>query len=107
MTKSKNKKRRRKSSQAEQSKIRKSPKNKIDDNPLFKAQSDFLSKLPTKVKINFFDDSKVNAETRGEIWSKQADIGETLVNKYSWATPDERALKILEHFAPIVEIGCG
>lgn len=82
-------------------------KSKKEFNPLFNAQSDFLMKLPGTLKSNFFDDSKVNADTRGELWSEQADIGEDLVNQYSWATPDERSLRILQHFAPIVEIGCG
>lgn len=27
--------------------------------------------------------------------------------KYAWCVPDERALKVLAHFAPIVEIGAG
>jgi hypothetical protein len=103
MTKSKNSKRR----NSKGGGIEHNPKKKKVDNPLLSAQSDFLSKLPTKVKNNFFDESQVNADTRGEIWSEQADIGENLVNKHSWATPDERALRILEHFAPIVEIGCG
>ena len=29
------------------------------------------------------------------------------MNKYAWATPDERVLKVFQHFAPIVEVGCG
>eukprot|EP00554_Chaetoceros_debilis_P004935 CAMPEP_0194088342 /NCGR_PEP_ID=MMETSP0149-20130528/28743_1 /TAXON_ID=122233 /ORGANISM="Chaetoceros debilis, Strain MM31A-1" /LENGTH=317 /DNA_ID=CAMNT_0038771965 /DNA_START=69 /DNA_END=1018 /DNA_ORIENTATION=+ len=76
-------------------------------NPLLKAQSQFLQSLPTKVRDNFFSNKQVDADTRAEIWSSQADLGEDLVNQYSWATPDERCLKILKHFAPIVEIGCG
>ena len=34
-------------------------------------------------------------------------VGEHLVNKYSWAIPDSRALRILSAFAPLIEIGCG
>lgn len=38
---------------------------------------------------------------------EQADIGEKLVSKYAWATPNHQALKILKHFSPLIEIGCG
>ncbi|CAM9829753.1 unnamed protein product [Choristocarpus tenellus] len=27
--------------------------------------------------------------------------------RYAWAIPDERALRIIGHFGPIVEVGCG
>jgi SAM-dependent methyltransferase len=30
-----------------------------------------------------------------------------LTEKYAWAIPDERALRVLAAYAPIVEIGCG
>lgn len=29
------------------------------------------------------------------------------IEKYAWAIPDDRALRIIQHFAPIVEIGAG
>ena len=76
-------------------------------NPLFDSHSSFLNSLPSKVRNNFFSVTHVDPDTRAEIWQNQADIGERLVNKYSWATPDVRALKILKHFGPIVEIGSG
>lgn len=38
---------------------------------------------------------------------QQADVGEGLINQYSWATPDTRCLEILRHFSPLIEIGCG
>lgn len=34
-------------------------------------------------------------------------VGSYLTDKYAWAVPDERALKILAAFQPLVEIGCG
>ena len=34
-------------------------------------------------------------------------LGEPLVEKYSWAIPDNQALKILNNFSPLIEIGCG
>ncbi len=80
-------------------------------NPLLEKQRTFLSSLPESVKPNFFSNEHLSAETRALIWSDQAELGESLVNKYSWATPDERALNIIKYFASkcdgIVEIGCG
>lgn len=80
-------------------------------NPLLDAQSKFLSKLPTTVRQNFFSDEHVAPDTRAEIWGEQADIGEDLVNKFSWATPDPKAIRILKYFGQkaggIVEVGCG
>jgi hypothetical protein len=77
-------------------------------NPLLKAQNDFLNTAVTpEERDNFFSDVHVTPDRRAEIWSLQADLGEELVNRYSWATPDDRALRIIKHFAPIVEVGCG
>lgn len=88
-------------------------------NPLLKQQKEFLESLSTKVKQNFFCESSVDASIRADIWSRQAELGEGLVNKYSWASPDERCANILKHFGKmqssknskksggIVEIGCG
>ena len=76
-------------------------------NPLLNAQKKFLSSLPIAIKEHFFCVDKVVPEIRAEIWAKQAEIGEELVNKYSWATPDSRAIRILSHYQPIVEVGSG
>mmetsp|Transcript_7946 Transcript_7946/g.11340 ORF Transcript_7946/g.11340 Transcript_7946/m.11340 type:complete len:196 (-) Transcript_7946:532-1119(-) len=76
-------------------------------NPLREAQIRFLETLPKKVRDNFFSESHVEPDVRADIWSRQAELGENLVNDHSWATPDEKAMKILKHFGPIVEIGCG
>jgi hypothetical protein len=35
------------------------------------------------------------------------DAGEELHRKYAWAIPDARALRIIKHFAPVVEMGAG
>ena len=76
-------------------------------NPLFSKQTKFLSSIPSKARRHFFSEDHVDGETRADIWSRQADLGEQLVDRYAWATPDDRALRILRHFSPIVEIGCG
>lgn len=83
----------------------------VKKNPLLDHQTKFLDSLPKKLVQNFFSNSHTNHEIRAETWSRQADIGERLVNQYAWATPDERCMKILKFFSEqnngIVEMGCG
>jgi hypothetical protein len=78
-----------------------------DFNPLWIQQSKFLSNLSEQEKNCFFDEEKVDPERRAELWSEQADLGEKLVRDFAWATPDDRALRVLRHFSPLIEIGCG
>lgn len=78
-----------------------------DRNPLLTAQRKFITSLPKEVRSHFFSPTHLTPEQRAQIWEDQADLGETLVNSYAWATPDSRLLPVLKHFAPIVEIGCG
>jgi hypothetical protein len=75
-------------------------------NPLLEEQQKFLSKLSSEERDAFFSTS-ITPHQRAALWMQQAAIGEQLVNKYAWATPDARAMKVLKHFSPIVEIGCG
>ena len=79
----------------------------LEQNPLLEAQQKLLNSIPKKRRDNFFDNNKVDPEVRAELWMKQADVGEDLINRYAWATPDNRAMTILNHFSPLVEIGCG
>ena len=83
------------------------PIHQSNSNPLLQQQQTFLKSIPTEKRNNFFSDQHVSSEERAEIWEEQADIGETLINQYAWATPDHRALTILKHFHPIIEIGSG
>lgn len=76
------------------------------ENPLLDQQTAFLAGLSPTERDGFFS-TALEPEHRARVWMEQADIGEQLVNDYAWATPDARALRILRHFAPIVEIGCG
>jgi hypothetical protein len=87
-------------------------------NPLLIAQTQFLESLPPKLRQKFFSNQHIDPSTRAEVWSRQAELGEQLVNDHSWATPDARCMKILKHFGQkikkksgssggIVEIGCG
>jgi hypothetical protein len=38
-------------------------------------------------------------------WARLDVLGLPLCSKYSWAIPDERSLKILLEFSPLIEIG--
>lgn len=76
-------------------------------NPLQTAQESFLKSLAAETRLHFFSSKHVTPEQRAEIWENQADLGEKLVNKYAWSTPDSRLLKVFQYFSPIVEIGCG
>jgi hypothetical protein len=84
-----------------------SKRRKRKDNPLLKQQQAFLGTLQKVERDSFFSNAAVDPERRAALWMEQADLGESLVNKYSWATPDERAFSILRHFDPLIEIGCG
>jgi hypothetical protein len=75
-------------------------------NPLWQEQNDFLKSLSFQERHAFFSSkSGMTPERRSAIWMQQADLG--CVDRYAWATPDCRALRILHHFAPLIEIGCG
>jgi hypothetical protein len=78
-----------------------------NSNPLLQQQSKFLKSLTPQDRDGFFSDAKVDPERRAKLWMAQAEVGEELVNKYAWATPNDQAIKILKHFSPLVEIGCG
>jgi hypothetical protein len=75
-------------------------------NPLLAAQNAFLMSLSALERDNFFSNT-LDPDRRAEIWANQAALGEDLVNRFSWAIPDERAIRILRHFSPLVEIGSG
>jgi hypothetical protein len=77
-----------------------------DQNPLFQKQTEFLNSL-SKIERNEFFAPSLDTSRRAELWMQQADLGEKLVNRYSWATPDEQAMRILKHFSPIIEIASG
>lgn len=76
-------------------------------NPLLEQQRAYLQSLTENERDNYFSNDLVEPERRAQIWMEQADLGSNLVDQCSWATPDERALRILKKFSPIVEVGCG
>eukprot|EP00981_Chlorochromonas_danica_P014987 scaffold9796_cov154-Ochromonas_danica.AAC.10 len=40
-------------------------------------------------------------------WVRLEVLGEPLIKKFAWAVPDEQALRIIGHFAPLVEMAAG
>ena len=77
-------------------------------NPLLEAHAAFMANQCTaQERDNFFSNTLMDPDRRGELWMDQADRGEELVNQYAWAIPDDRAMRILKTFSPLVEIGCG
>lgn len=46
-------------------------------------------------------------ETRAEQWVRLQVLASPLSEKYAWAIPNNKALDILKHYSPIVEIGSG
>lgn len=49
----------------------------------------------------------VPEQDRIESWVRLEVLGNALCEKYSWAVPDSRALRILKKFSPLIEIGAG
>ena len=56
---------------------------------------------------NFFSNTLVNENDRMNEWLRIRILGKALIEKYSWAIPDTRALNILKSFSPLIELGCG
>eukprot|EP00873_Tetraselmis_striata_P044700 jgi/Tetstr1/464964/TSEL_009698.t1 len=51
--------------------------------------------------------AQVSDERRAELFQLMAEQGEPLRGKYAWAIPDQRAIRIIANFSPLVEIGAG
>ena len=49
----------------------------------------------------------VPEEERLEAWPRVDVIGSALTDKYSWAVPDLKAIKVIAFFSPLIEIGAG
>ncbi|CAM9595189.1 unnamed protein product [Ectocarpus sp. 13 AM-2016] len=52
-------------------------------------------------------DPSLPDERRSELWEIMCSEGDVLRQRFAWAIPDERALRVIKHFGPIVEIGSG
>ncbi|KAG7385694.1 hypothetical protein PHYPSEUDO_001148 [Phytophthora pseudosyringae] len=71
-------------------------------NPYLDFYRKFVREHPGELTAVF--DPELSDEARSEMY---AALDVTVAMKYSWAIPDERALQILKHYGPIVEMGAG
>jgi hypothetical protein len=70
----------------------------------------YASEVKTlKATIHHWDDlfSREADETRAEDWVRLTLLGAPLAEKHAWAIPDHRAIRVLQHFSPLIEIGAG
>ncbi|CAN0434335.1 unnamed protein product, partial [Ectocarpus sp. 13 AM-2016] len=49
-------------------------------------------------------DPSLPDERRSELWEIMCSGGDVLRQRFAWAIPDERALRVIKHFGPIVEV---
>ena len=49
----------------------------------------------------------VPEQDRIESWVRLEVLGNAMCEKYSWAVPDSRTIRILKNFSPLIEIGAG
>ena len=78
------------------------------ENPLLAEQSRFMDQnILTETERHELFSPSISSDRRAELWMAQADLGEKLVNEYSWAIPSATAIRIIKEFSPLVEIGCG
>nr|CCA14737.1 conserved hypothetical protein [Albugo laibachii Nc14] len=73
-----------------------------DSNPYLDCYNAFLKSAPEDIAHVFNTD--LNEETRRK-HHNMLDV--QIAMKYAWAIPDERALKIIKSYGPIVEMGAG
>jgi len=73
-------------------------------NPFLKEFKALRKSIP---EWNSMFTSHIDNAARADAWVRIEVLGQSLCKKYSWAVPDDRALRILSQFAPLVEIACG
>ncbi|KAF4318472.1 hypothetical protein BBO99_00006974 [Phytophthora kernoviae] len=71
-------------------------------NPYLDFHRKFCREHPGELTAVF--DPELSDERRSEMY---AALDVSVAMKYSWAIPDERALQIIKHYGPIVEMGAG
>ncbi|CAK4495136.1 unnamed protein product [Aphanomyces euteiches] len=71
-------------------------------NPYLEYFTSFQKKQPKEMDRLF--DPDLDDETRETLFNS---VDDSIASKYSWAVPDERALRIIKHYGPIVEMGAG
>ena len=74
----------------------------LDGNELYNKWKANRSSLPSD--FGKLLDPEIDENHRGDLFEAE---DESAMEKYAWAIPDERALRICEHFGPLVEMGAG
>jgi hypothetical protein len=64
-----------------------------------------LLKNKSKFWKNLFEEDIRGKREKG--WNEVESKSQELSQRYAWAIPDEKCLKIIENFAPLIEIGAG
>ena len=80
------------------------PKRELNGNEYFEAVREM--RKSSKHWNDLLDEDFAEGE-RGEAWDEMLSNSQDLCEKYAWAVPDERALRILSNFGPLIEIGAG
>jgi len=79
-------------------------------NPYKEEMNELKAMMVKQFKGDYWNESAFfhcKKELRQKMWKFLDDKGMDLVEKWAWACPDRRALNIISHYTPIVEIGCG
>jgi len=101
-------------SQTKRRKKKQLPNQQLTENELLKVyretcktwDRDMLHILNPHVDLDASIDTQGDATTKREmLLAEDGDL--EMAEKYAWAIPDERALRIIEEFSPIVEMGAG
>jgi hypothetical protein len=87
--------------------IKKSKSTSSSSNPYYNEVLELKKTCPLWFSNNFFSNTLVNENDRMNEWLRIRILGKALIEKYSWAIPDTRALNILKSFSPLIELGCG
>lgn len=75
------------------------------DNPYLLEIIDLMKTIPEWDE--FFSRDEDSSMKRISNWIRLEVLGQPLIDKYSWAIPNQRALRIISHFSPIIEVGAG
>ncbi|RYG66355.1 hypothetical protein EON64_09970 [archaeon] len=69
-------------------------------NPYLKSVLRLRKTIPTWDRFFRRDEE----EERSVGWVRLEVLGQPMVDKYAWAIPDERSLRIIAHFSPLIEV---
>ena len=76
-------------------------------NPYLEAFEALRASWPAQLRDGSMLDPGLDDDARSELWEQMCEEGEEVRSQFAWAIPDERALRILQHFSPILEVGAG